>query len=213
MTGAGACWTSARNAAVRAAGTGMPYWVSRCESVAGCSGRPAFWPGNSQRPAGEMTAAGWSAAAAAAWRSSAAKGSGTQTGGSPSRRNVVPVPSAVMSSAVSRVMRDARLGEQQDQQARGPGPDRAGAVGKRAADQREALLLADGLSGRAGSRVGGQLQAGQESLGHGEAEEAGGHLGGGAAGGGVPAVQAGLGAGRPGGSRLPGASRRTPGRR
>src|SRR5271169_3387528 len=142
MTGAGACRTRARNAAVRAAGTAMPYWVSRCESVAGWSGRPAFWPGNSQRPAAEMTAAGWSAAAAAAWRSSAAKGSGTQTGGSPSRRNVVPVPSAVMSSTVSRVS--------------------------------------------------GQLQPGQEALGHGEAEEAGGHLGGGAAGGGTPALQAGL---------------------
>ena len=137
-----------------------------------------------------MTAAGCSAAA---WRISAAKGSGTQMGGSPRRRNVAPVPSAVMSSAVSRVIRDARLGEQQDQQACGPGADRAGAVGKRTADQGEALLLADGLSGRAGSRVGGQLQAGQESLGHGEAEEAGGHLGGGAAGGDVPAVQAGLG--------------------
>ena len=85
-------------------GTGMPYWVSRCESVAGCSGRPECWPGNSKRPAGEMTAAGCSAAA---WRISAAKGSGTQMGGSPRRRNVAPVPSAVMSSAVSRVIRDA----------------------------------------------------------------------------------------------------------
>ena len=85
MTGAGACWTRARNAAVRAAGTGMPYSVSRCESVAGCSGRPAFWPGNSQRQAGEMAAAGCSAGSADArvWQGAAGvlrSGRGTASG-------------------------------------------------------------------------------------------------------------------------------------
>ena len=169
----------------------MPYSVSRCESVAGCSGRPAFWPGNSQRPAAEMTAA-WSAGGGCL-----AEQRGEGLGNADGRVSQAQErgPGAVGGDVVCGEPGDAgcRLGEQQDQQARGPGPDRAGAVSECAADQGEALFLADGLGARAGCRVGGQLQAGQESLGHGEAEEAGGHLGGGAAGGGVPAVQAGLG--------------------
>ena len=98
-----------------------------------------------------------------------------------------------MSSRVSRVIRDARLGEQEHQQARGPGAGRAGVVGERAADQGEALLLADWLGEQPGGLMGRQCQARQETVVHREEEETPGHHGGGAAGGSMPAVQAGLG--------------------
>lgn len=104
-------------------------------------------------------------------------------------------PGGVDGDVVQDELGDAggRLGEQQYQETRDPGADRACAVSDRVADQGKALLLADGQDRQVGRRVGGQVQARQEAFAHGEAEEAAGHLGGGAAGGSVPAVQVGLG--------------------